>query len=852
MADDDSDGLQTMEQKVKAVEERGKLLQVSSSYVYDKMRERTIKFDLSRTDDYKDEDDGHIIRGSDWIFKHTGKFWEELETTDDIAVPVRYSDWIVGQENAVRRIRMATRRWIEKLLYLDKLDRLKGHACSSCKKESQYIYGFEAWKAEGHAQFYLCELHFKKLSMEEQGLYMPTSGAKKSILKEIGGPYILLVSDPGMGKSLIIKILAEEMEYLYKKYNIRLYDIVSIKNRWNEYQPFVRIVPAGMARRIKDTAVKKQMRKGRVKKLAIYGLLFALIFFGLALLSSGLYLVFQSMWYYGIYEGWWRGVPFLMQWPFIIGVLLVVFPMFILVMWPMMRGQALTSGSGKTLDVPEILVDNGPGRKLAINATVANSGKMFGDVDWSAYGDTPGLSKPAHRRIVAGQIHEAHRKVLFMDEIRNLSLISAIEMLTVMEDGEAPIKGHESQGMGSHTASQNVESPPLPAVFFLVAAGNMETINDPRSVLNQLPAFRDRFRYGGIVKMDHAIDATPENEIRLAQAVTDECFKFNTPPMEKAGIQYLINHMKRNNYSKRKLAMAFRPLIQAIIVSYELALEEKARFGGEKGNILTAAYVKTALREFVKSPEEQAIEEAIELSRFHKLIKVEGAEVGRVNGLWVSKPPDGSKGAGSVASVVAVVRKVKSFRYARFAVTGVIKGEDAWVSDSVRHVTTNINRMYGINLHADYDVHIAFAESNKIDGPSAGAAMTMAVMSCLGDPRLPAAKRKPVPMRLEAAMTGGVEILTDQETGFPLVSAIGGAWEKAEGAWRWGCKFVLLPMPNYNEHVDDMLKEEAKENGMTIVGCKSILDYWTFLRADQPNEEEKKVLIEQGRMKVSA
>ena len=846
MADDDSDGLQEMDEKVKAIEERGKLLQVSSSYVYDKMRERKIKFDLSRTDDYEDEDDGHIIRGSDWVFKHTGKFWEELETTDDIAVPVRYSDWIVGQENAVRRIRMATRRWIEKLLYLDKLDRLKGHPCSNCEKEADYIYAFEAWKVEGNSQFYLCERHFKDFTIEEQGLYLPTSGAKKSILKEIGGPYILLVSDPGMGKSLIIKILAEEMEYLYKKNNIRLYDIVSIKNRWNEYQPFVRIVPAGMARRIKDTAVKKQMRKGRVKKLAIYGLLFALIFFGLALLTSGLYLVFQSMWYYGIYEGWWRGVPFLMQWPFIIGVLLVVFPMFILVMWPMMRGASLTRGSTKTLDVPEVLVDNGPGRKLAINATVSNSGKVFGDVDWSAYGDTPGLSKPAHRRLVAGQIHEAHRKVLFMDEIRNLQEMSAVEMLTVMEDGEAPIKGHQAGAFSSHTASQNVESPPIPAVFFLVVAGNMETVHDPNSVLNKIPAFRDRFRYGGIIKMDHAIPATPANEIKMAQAITDECFKFNTPPMTKAGIKALINHLKRNEYSKKMLRMAFRPLIQAIIISYELVLEA----GGDK---LTAATVKEALRDFVKSPEEQEIEEQIELGKFRKLITTTGKEVGRVNGCWVRKPPNPQdKGAGSIFSVVAKLRKVKSFRQARFEVSGMQHGEETMVQDSIKHVVTNINFMYGISLETEYEVHISFAESHQTEGPSAGAAMTMAVMSCLGDPRLPKDKRRPVPMRLDTAMTGAIELLVDQETGFPLISSIGGAWEKTEGAWRWGCKNILLPMPNYEENVDDLLMEEARENGMKIMGCKSVLDYWTLLRADKPTEEEKKLLIRRPHLKVVA
>ncbi len=73
-------------------------------------------------------------------------------------------------------------------------------------------------------------------------------------------------------------------------------------------------------------------------------------------------------------------------------------------------------------------------------------------------------------------------------------------------------------------------------------------------------------------------------------------------------------------------------------------------------------------------------------------------------------------------------------------------------------VVTTIHRLYGINLRKNYFTHIAFLQSDPkgMDGPSAGITMTLAIMSYLGDPRLPPEKRKPIPMLLDTPVTGTV------------------------------------------------------------------------------------------------
>src|SRR3990167_1386303 len=52
--------------------------------------------------------------GRKWVFSHVDQFWLQLETTNDVKVPVKFRDWIVGQELAIKKTRMELMRWVEK------------------------------------------------------------------------------------------------------------------------------------------------------------------------------------------------------------------------------------------------------------------------------------------------------------------------------------------------------------------------------------------------------------------------------------------------------------------------------------------------------------------------------------------------------------------------------------------------------------------------------------------------------------------------------------------------------------------------------------------------------------------
>src|SRR3989304_5994921 len=104
------------------------------------MRERRVKFDLSdefyisyqclkcNETVYMDSDEHQIMAcptcgpielwkqyGKKSVYSHTSDFWELLETTNDLRVPSKFKDWIVGQELPIQKTRLEVRRWIEKV-----------------------------------------------------------------------------------------------------------------------------------------------------------------------------------------------------------------------------------------------------------------------------------------------------------------------------------------------------------------------------------------------------------------------------------------------------------------------------------------------------------------------------------------------------------------------------------------------------------------------------------------------------------------------------------------------------------------------------------------------------------------
>jgi ATP-dependent Lon protease len=109
-----------------------------------------------------------------------------------------------------------------------------------------------------------------------------------------------------------------------------------------------------------------------------------------------------------------------------------------------------------------------------------------------------------------------------------------------------------------------------------------------------------------------------------------------------------------------------------------------------------------------------------------------------------------------------------------------------------------ISSQYGIepNFHKTKDIHIHFPEGAvPKDGPSAGVAITTAIVSALAN----------IPAKSDFAMTGEVTLRGK-------VMEIGGLKEKAMGAYTAGIKNVIIPEDNASDisEFDDIIKQNIK------------------------------------------
>jgi ATP-dependent Lon protease len=125
--------------------------------------------------------------------------------------------------------------------------------------------------------------------------------------------------------------------------------------------------------------------------------------------------------------------------------------------------------------------------------------------------------------------------------------------------------------------------------------------------------------------------------------------------------------------------------------------------------------------------------------------------------------------------------------------------------EAARTVVRSRSRRLGLKdeLFEKRDIHIHVPDgATPKDGPSAGAAMTTALVSALAG----------IPVRADVAMTGEITLRGE-------VTAIGGLKEKLLAAHRGGVKTVLIPEENVKDLQD--IPENAKNN-LEIVPVKWI------------------------------
>lgn len=745
----------------------------------------TIKFDLS--------DDK-------WI-QNPEKFWAEFQHTGQVLVPKDFEKWLIGQDSMKEEFLLNLEEHVRKMQYIQR--------------------------------------------MEDSGEIDDKESMKK-FLREWPGPYLLYIGAPGTGKSLLIKIANQKLKELYKKYGITLNDTLLIPNKMDAQRPKVKIVPAGMGKQI--VAAATHYGKGKnIKSHVIKMFLWFIVLIGLLLVMTALMLMAYINITLDPELAWFSGSSVWLQWLFY-GMFLMVFPLFVL--WAAGRMGGL--GGMKGNDLPNLIIDNSGDPDLFVDMTVGNASQLFGAVQHDPL-QSGGMGTSTHQRMQAGAVHKAHKKIYFLDEIktflRNESMV--IEFLTVLENGSYPLKGRAWLGAEGNASLAGETDTPLPCQFFLVAAGN----EDAMPLLSAYPALRDRFYYGNIKRADDEIPDTPENEIKLVQFVTDEAYRFHVPPLCKEAIQVIINHAKRRASSAKKLKIQMRGYIQDIKKGGQLVWLKKSIDPcpcGLEGEFIHGEHVILSIEQYAKPWEMQELDAHIEKRRPYMLTRVRGKRVGIVNGLVVVG--GAGTGTGDVVSVSAYMRKLKTPGKGsideNFIVTGApTESKDTWMGNSIQTVRTTILRLYGIDIVLDYYVQIAFLQTDprSMDGPSAGITMTLALMSILGDPRLPEEARKPLAMRLDIPITGTVEnVAADVVTTLDgpvaawssddglredvLVGPIGGVFEKAYGARKHGASAIIIPDENYESNYFSSLLFKK----LNVLHSNSVLGFFDLLRGDRP------------------
>jgi len=162
--------------------------------------------------------------------------------------------------------------------------------------------------------------------------------------------------------------------------------------------------------------------------------------------------------------------------------------------------------------VPNMIVNNGEQRVAPFeDATGAHAGALLGDVRHDPF-QSGGMETPSHDRVEPGSIHKSNKGVLFVDEINTLDIRTQQKLMTAIQEGEFAITGQSERSSGAM-----VQTEPVPCDFIMVAAGNLDAME------NMHPALRNRIKgYGYEVYMDDTIEDTPEMRRKYARFIAQE------------------------------------------------------------------------------------------------------------------------------------------------------------------------------------------------------------------------------------------------------------------------------------------------------------------------------------------
>ncbi|MCY4109139.1 MAG: ATP-dependent protease LonB [Chloroflexi bacterium] len=362
--------------------------------------------------------------------------------------------------------------------------------------------------------------------------------------------FILLVGEPGTGKSMLASAMSEMLPAR------DLTDILVYPNSESRVSPVIEEVPAGEGeRQVRDAKRRQKTAETSVSYIFWVGAAAAAIIAAFFAISKGNYL-------------------------FLAGGGAAILLLFIL---------RRVFRSTAAVPVPKLLVNNAK-RKSApfVDATGFHAGALLGDVRHDPF-QSGGYETPAHQLVEAGAIHVANGGVLFIDEVATLGMESQQSLLTAIQERRFPISGRSPGSSGSM-----VRTGAIPCDFVVVIAGNMQDIEKMH------PALRSRIRGAGYeIYMNDSMDDSQENRARMSKFVAQEVRKDGRiPHFGEDAVETVVRQSRLRAGSEDRLTLRLRELGGLVRAAGDLA-----RVRGDR--LVEAHHVQQAI------PNARSLEEQI-------------------------------------------------------------------------------------------------------------------------------------------------------------------------------------------------------------------------------------------------
>lgn len=362
-----------------------------------------------------------------------------------------------------------------------------------------------------------------------------------------------------------------------------------------------------------------------------------------------------------------------------------------------------------------------------------------------------------------GLVTDAHGGILFIDEIGELDPMMLNKLLKVLEDKRVYFE----------SAYYDEEDPAVPDYI------------------------RKLFREGAPADFI-LIGATTRQPEEINPAIRSRCAEVFFEPLQPDHVVEIVNH------AAEKLKVTLENGVARLISTYTME-------GRKAVSLLADAYglavyeAGSADNVHISMDLMKRTAQASRLSPWLSRVVTKEPKIGHIYGLGVA----GYWGSAIEIEAAAFPAREKGHGKIRFNDTA-----GSMAKDSVATAAAVVRGLTGKDL-SDYDLHVNIIGGGNVDGPSAGCAITCAILSAV----------EKIPLRQEYGVTGEVSLSGE-------VKPVGGVAEKAFGARQAGLKGLFIPEENQSD-------VDPKTAGVEVIPVRTVKEVLDRLLVKQGMAEKR-------------